>query len=93
MSTSTINRDHRPKSAYKLTRHEQDQLIDDTADILATMVKSRRSVQEPNLSTPQVILNTQEIYLFELNLAHSNVYFTKYQSITTVNILSVKLDY
>jgi hypothetical protein len=87
MSTSTINRDNRPKSAFKITRHEQDQLIDDTADILATMVKSRRAVQEPTVLTPQVNTYKRKLrFLFELNLAHSNVYFTKYQSITTVNI-------
>jgi hypothetical protein len=63
MSTCTTNRDVRPRSAFKLTRHEHDQLIDDTADILATMVKSRRSIQEPNILTQQVKLNTSTRFL------------------------------
>lgn len=50
-SSCSTNRDIRPRSAFKLTRHEQNQLIDDTADILASMVKSRRGINETNLLT------------------------------------------
>lgn len=39
-----------PRSAFKLSRFEQNQLVDDTAAILASMVKTRRSIFETNLA-------------------------------------------
>ncbi|CAF3728879.1 unnamed protein product [Rotaria magnacalcarata] len=47
-SSCGIHRDCRPRTSLKLTRHEQDQLVDDAADILASLVKSRRSTNETN---------------------------------------------
>ncbi|UJR25103.1 hypothetical protein I4U23_006463 [Adineta vaga] len=41
------------KPAFKLSRTQQNQLVDDTANILATMVKTRRSIYETNLSLQQ----------------------------------------
>ncbi|CAF0884487.1 unnamed protein product [Rotaria sordida] len=41
------------KSASKLFRHEQDQLIDNTANILASMIKTRRSIYEKYLLSQQ----------------------------------------
>ncbi|CAF1622694.1 unnamed protein product [Adineta ricciae] len=49
----TSGRDFRremPRSAFKLSRFEQSQLVDDTASILASMVKTRRSIYETNLA-------------------------------------------
>jgi len=54
LSTSPT-REVRARSAFKLTRHEKNQLIDDTADLLASMVKSRRATdQDASFSTQQV---------------------------------------
>lgn len=95
-SACSTNRDARPRSAFKLTRCEQNQLINDTADILATMVKSRRTTQEPTLFNPQVksrdSINKKP---FRLNLVCANVSFTEYKSISTstgVNILIRKKE-
>ncbi|CAF4592497.1 unnamed protein product [Rotaria sp. Silwood1] len=41
------------KSASKLSRHEQNQLIDNTANILASMIKTRRSIYEKYLLSQQ----------------------------------------
>ncbi|CAF0974361.1 unnamed protein product [Rotaria sp. Silwood1] len=59
-SSCGVYRDGRPRSTFKLTRHEQNQLIDDAADILASMVKSRRSIYETSLleqQTPTICIS------------------------------------
>ena len=42
------------KSALKTSRREQDQIIDDTANILASMVKTRRSIYEKYILSQRV---------------------------------------
>ncbi|CAF1093831.1 unnamed protein product [Adineta steineri] len=61
-SLYTTNRDIQLRSPFKVKRHEQDQLIDNTADILASMVKSRRSFCETNSS----IQHTPLAYLSQI---------------------------
>ena len=43
-----------PKSSFKSPRNERDQLVDDTAGILAAMVKTRRSAYDKRFISEQV---------------------------------------
>lgn len=51
--SNSPTRDVRARSSFKQTRHEQNQMIDDTADMLATMVKTRRANLDANILTQQ----------------------------------------
>ncbi|CAF0743262.1 unnamed protein product [Rotaria sordida] len=92
-SSCGVHRDSRARSTFKLTRHEQDQLIDDTADILASMVKSRRSIHETNLLGQQ----TPTIYVSQnTNLSprhsddQSNIQSSITYPTTDLRIFSIK---
>jgi hypothetical protein len=43
-----------PRSAFKPSQRARDQLVDDTADILSTMFKTRRAVYQTNYLSQQV---------------------------------------
>jgi hypothetical protein len=43
-----------PRSTFKSLRRTREQLVDDTADILATMVKTRQSIYQTNYLSQQV---------------------------------------
>lgn len=53
-SSCSGQRDVRPRSAFKISRHEKDQLVDDAANLLANMVKTRQSIYDSNSPLPQV---------------------------------------
>lgn len=47
----------RQRSTLKLTRHTKDQLVDDAANLLANMVKTRQTIHETTSSIRQVLIN------------------------------------
>ncbi len=53
-SNSPDFRQRMPRSAFKPSQRARDQLVDDTADILSTMFKTRRAVYQTNYLSQQV---------------------------------------
>ncbi|UJR23755.1 hypothetical protein I4U23_026732 [Adineta vaga] len=58
-SLNVTKRHIRSRSAFKLSRHQQDHLINNTADILASMVKSRRSINQSSIQPSITNSNTK----------------------------------
>lgn len=64
-------REGRTRSAVKLTRHAKDQLIDDAANLLANMVKTRQTVQDLPPSIRQVRAFVKNTYLERISQSFS----------------------
>ena len=66
------------------TNYHRDQMVEDTANILATMVKARRTIFNTNLLSEQVeCLSVKSRFVIEFELGARNVCFTKCKSIPT----------
>lgn len=86
-SISLSIRAHSRALVHDLSRsvhHHQDQMVEDTANILASMVKARRTIFNTNLLSQEVRCSLVERrFVIEFKLDARNVRFTKCKSIPT----------